>query len=506
MIEFELDGHPVSVPAEGFTLLEVLRDRLGVRCVKDGCSPQGQCGCCTVWVDGQPRVACVTPAARIAGRRITTVDGLTDSAEWGARMCATGGSQCGFCTPGIVMRLAAIPAEQRTETAVRQALLAHVCRCTGWQGVLDAACGAVPPIDRSGSEHRAALEGGSSQQVSPAVSLGGVPFAADSAPAGALAAVLAPSGEWVVGATVTDARRTAGAVPARRTTEALQWPIDVPVGDWAITLQTAWVEPAYLEPDAAWCVPGGEPVGPLTNGGAFGAKVAAAGARWPEVAAVARQLADQHQRPVVAVYSRTDVTRRAPKRPPMAIALRSDGTGRVHVARTPGVRQLIEAIAPSLEVVEVDVVGPPTSVAVRGAGWVEVAVAVAALRNESSITAPNGAWAEAEMLPTGVVQVRVRCGDVLDEVVLRSYCVGAAHMAMGWVHSEAVVVSDTGEVLDVTMRSFGIIRAVDMPRVEVTILPDQGEPVNGSDAVFAAVALAAWRAAGFTSRWPTMRA
>lgn len=505
-IEFELDGRPVSVPAEGLTLLEVLRDRLGVHCVKDGCSPQGQCGCCTVWVDGQPRVACVTPAARVAGRRITTVEGLDDASEWAARLCATGGSQCGFCTPGIVMRLAAIPAEQRTAASVRQALLAHVCRCTGWQGVLEAACGTPTMAERGETERRAALEGGSTQQVSPAVSLGAVPFAADSAPADALVAVVAPSGEWVVGDTIADARRAAGTAPARRTTEALQWPIALPAGEWGLTLQTTWVEPAYLEPDAAWCVPGGEPVGPLTNGGAFGGKAASAGGERPEVAAVARQLANSHGRPVLAVYSRTDVTRRGPKRPPMALGVRSDGTGVVRVARTPGIREVMQAVAPSLDVVEVDVLGPPTSMAVRGAGWVEVAVVMAALRNDSSITAPNGAWAEAEVLPDGALHVRVRCGEPLDETVLRSYCIGAAHMALGWVRSEAVVVSESGEVLDVTMRSYGIVRAVDMPPVTVTIEPDTSEPVNGSDAVFAAVALAVWRAAGLPSRWPTMRA
>ena len=58
-LSFELDGVQVDVEAEGLSLLEVLRDRLGNHTVKDGCSPQGQCGCCTVWVDGQPRVACV---------------------------------------------------------------------------------------------------------------------------------------------------------------------------------------------------------------------------------------------------------------------------------------------------------------------------------------------------------------------------------------------------------------------------------------------------------------
>ena len=93
----------------------------------------------------------------------------------------------------------------------------------------------------------------------------------------------------------------------------------------------------------------------------------------------------------------------------------------------------------------------------------------------------------------------------LDEVVLRSYCIGAAHMALGWVRSEGVAVDGAGEPQDLTIRSFGILRAVDMPPVDVRIEPDDGPPVNGSDAVFAAVAAAAWRHLGFPPEWPAQR-
>ena len=83
VVEFELNGRAVTVPAGG-SLLDALRESLAVRSVKDGCSPQGQCGCCTVWVDGQPRVSCVTPVARVAGRAVTTVEGLADREMWAA--------------------------------------------------------------------------------------------------------------------------------------------------------------------------------------------------------------------------------------------------------------------------------------------------------------------------------------------------------------------------------------------------------------------------------------
>jgi len=99
----------------------------------------------------------------------------------------------------------------------------------------------------------------------------------------------------------------------------------------------------------------------------------------------------------------------------------------------------------------------------------------------------------------------VRAGTPLDTVVLRSYCIGAAHMALGWVRSEGIAVDAAGEPQDLTIRSFGILRAADMPPVEVEIEPDDGPPVNGSDAVFAAVAAAAWRHEGFPPDWPVRR-
>ncbi|MDE0196093.1 MAG: 2Fe-2S iron-sulfur cluster-binding protein, partial [bacterium] len=106
-ITLTVDGRPVSAPAGDFSLLTLLREHLGIREVKDGCSPQGQCGACTVLVDGAARVACVTPARRAAGRRITTLAGLDPARReaWADAFCATGASQCGFCTPGIILRL-----------------------------------------------------------------------------------------------------------------------------------------------------------------------------------------------------------------------------------------------------------------------------------------------------------------------------------------------------------------------------------------------------------------
>ena len=94
------------------------------------------------------------------------------------------------------------------------------------------------------------------------------------------------------------------------------------------------------------------------------------------------------------------------------------------------------------------------------------------------------------------MQVRVAAGDPLDEIVLRSYAIGAAHMALGWVLTEGLAVDpDTGEIHDLTIRSFGILRAKDTPPIDVEIVDDPGAPLaRASDAVFAAVAAATWNA------------
>lgn len=509
-IAFVLDGRSVEVPDDGCSLLEALRDRLGARSAKDGCSPQGQCGCCTVLVDGQARVACVTPARRVAGRSVVTVDALPDALTWADALCATGGSQCGFCTPGIIVRLSALAAKgDLSPAAVDQALLAHLCRCTGWQTIEEAAAlvtaghdpasRGLPRRDLAAAGVRAALEGRSVQQVAPAVALGRGGFADDLAPAGALVAVRDARGGWAVGATLTEARAAAGKVQGRRTTVGLGWPIEVPPGDWARTLRTTWVEPAYLEPDASWCVPGGDPCSPLANGGAFGGKVAS------DVGAVARRLADEHGRPVRVLASREDVVRLGPKRPPMAVGVRPDGTGVVRVARTPGIADAIVSVAPGLVVEEVDLPGPPTSADLRAAGVAEALVLLASLGSgPDTVTMPNGATASATV-DDEVVRIRMRCGRPLDEVVLRSYAIGAAHMALGWVTSEGIAVDDEGVPHDLTVRSFGILRAVDTPRIDVVIEADGGDPVHGSDAVLAAVAAAAWRHLGHPTEWPARR-
>jgi xanthine dehydrogenase small subunit len=546
-IAFTVDGRPAEVPDDGSSLLTVLREHLHLRSAKDGCSPQGQCGCCTVLVDGQPRVACVTPARRVRGRAITTLDGLDDDERrsWGEAFCATGASQCGFCTPGIVVRLSGLAAKgagRRDDdtAAVEQALLAHLCRCTGWRTILDAwelhagatstpgtpvALPAPGDRDLEAASARATVEGRTNQRVAPDVALGHGGFADDDAPADALVAVPDGSGGWAVAETLAQARTVAGKVQGRRTTAELRHPLDVPPGDWPVTLRTTWVEPAYLELDASWCAPGGEPATPLANGGAFGGKLSSL------VTGAARSLADRHGRTVRVVLTREDAVRLGPKRPPVAGGMHPDGTGVLRVVSTPGVEAAVAAVAPGLQLEPVEVPGPDTSLELRAAGWAEALVLAAGAgvvvddeagagagapgilavdRGDGAavvaLRSPDRAVARAEVRlgPEPRVAVQVSCGRVLDEVVLRSYCVGAAHMALGWVTSEGLAVDETGAVHDLTIRSFGVLRAVDTPPISVSVDSDaDGPPVNGSDAVFAAVAAATWLAQGCPPAWPT---
>ena len=136
---------------------------------------------------------------------------------------AHGASQCGFCTPGILCRLAALgPAP--TPAQVETALLAHLCRCTGWRTIVDAACDrpapppapALAPAPPAGSEPRSTLEGGSPQRAGPVAVLGGGGFADDTAPDGCLVAVPDGAGDWAVGETLAEARAAAGKVQGRR--------------------------------------------------------------------------------------------------------------------------------------------------------------------------------------------------------------------------------------------------------------------------------------------------
>ena len=142
-LDFRVNDEEVTVEsAEGKTLLDVLRDDLGLLAAKDGCQPEGYCGACTVLVDGNARVACSTPAIKFAGKSVVTLEGLSDHEReaFALAFSATGASQCGFCSPGIVVKgrnlLTKNAKPSRDEIA--KALAGNLCRCTGYVKVIDA--------------------------------------------------------------------------------------------------------------------------------------------------------------------------------------------------------------------------------------------------------------------------------------------------------------------------------------------------------------------------------
>ena len=143
MMQLVLNGERVSVdPEPGESLLDVLREHFGLRSMKDGCAPEGSCGACTVIVDGRAVVSCAQPASRIAGRTVTTLEGLATEAraQWGDAFAATGAAQCGFCSPGIVMKAYALLEREAAPSreAVARALAGNLCRCTGYVKIIDA--------------------------------------------------------------------------------------------------------------------------------------------------------------------------------------------------------------------------------------------------------------------------------------------------------------------------------------------------------------------------------
>jgi aerobic-type carbon monoxide dehydrogenase small subunit (CoxS/CutS family) len=550
-VPFVLNGEQVSVE-DGISLLDAVRDELGCRSVKDGCSPQGQCGCCTVWVDGAPRVACVTPIRRIRGRAVTTLEGVAPGQRdrWADAFVARGASQCGFCTPGIVMRLAALEAEgaegsgrakrvsaMELRRDIEAGLRAHLCRCTGWQSIVEAAMDVLGDASEPGGSAyrdpllagwRAQLEGPAFQSSGTDVVLGGGGFADDTAPAGALLQL----GDGAPLASDIRAAREGTGRQGRNSTVSLSHPVTPADGEWALTLATTWVEPAYVEPDASWCRPGDQPASPLANGGAFGGK------RHSPVPAQARSVADENGQTVRVLWRREDVVRRGPKRPPLGLALRTDGTGVVRIGCTPGSSDLtalteqVQAVAPGIEVEVVNIAGPIVGPELRGAAWAEVLAALHALRarpegpdaphnarqmltvgtGRADVTVPGGGRAIVEVHPEdrdggrSYVEVDVWAGEILCPVTLRSYALGAVHQALGMVWSEGIAVDGTGEPVDLTIRSFGILAARDMPEVVVRLHEDDGWPVNGSDAVLVATLAAAWIAEGLPAEWPTRRA
>jgi aldehyde oxidoreductase len=188
MTEFILNGTPVSVGDHHEHLLTALRDELGVMSPKDGCAPSGQCGCCTVIVNGKARVSCQTSLEKTAGAEVLTLEGVdpTERDDMASAFAAHGALQCGFCTPGILMRTKAMVDKKGadlTRTNAAALLGAHLCRCTGYIKILDAvediAKGEVPVAIQPGGVGSRGVK-----YEAEALALGDRPYIDDMVPEG----------------------------------------------------------------------------------------------------------------------------------------------------------------------------------------------------------------------------------------------------------------------------------------------------------------------------------
>ncbi|MEI9478957.1 MAG: (2Fe-2S)-binding protein [Deltaproteobacteria bacterium] len=143
-VSFVLNGEPVRVEIEPYLfLLHLLRDVFGLTGAKEGCG-MGDCGACTVLVDGKAVNSCIFPAVEVEGRRITTIEGLAD--EQGnlhplqKAFVENAAIQCGYCTPGMVLSAKALLDENPnpTEEEIQHAIAGNLCRCTGYLSIVRA--------------------------------------------------------------------------------------------------------------------------------------------------------------------------------------------------------------------------------------------------------------------------------------------------------------------------------------------------------------------------------
>lgn len=158
-IDFRLNGRDVAVRADHPHLLSALREELDITSAKDGCAPSGQCGCCTVLVNGKALVACVLALEKVAGKDVVTLEGFNpvEKDRLASAFAVTGALQCGFCTPGILVRAKALidqKGSKLTKRVTAGRLGAHLCRCTGYTKIFDAidllSSGETPAIETSG--------------------------------------------------------------------------------------------------------------------------------------------------------------------------------------------------------------------------------------------------------------------------------------------------------------------------------------------------------------------
>lgn len=383
-VSFSLDGNPLTVNVEPrASTLDVLREQLGVFACKGGCAPQGLCGCCTVLINGAPRLSCTLPIKTLQGKSVTTLSGLPEEAQnrLADAFVATGASQCGYCTPGILLSCHALlnSKPSPTEEEVARALNQHLCRCTGYTAIHAA-------VQLCAAQQRGEAEIPVSQRPEGRdIALGRRPFVDDLCPEGALmgALVFAPTGAGrIVSIESSAAEEMPGVskvIRLRQVGDILEGPKDAVAAVLAVDGRSAsraaalvkieisaipapestvvakarraegqrgelglryeerfsvpYADPGFLEPEAAVAIPGqpltvytaAEDAGPqaglrvrmVPSGGSYGGK------RWGIVEETAILLAKQSQRPVRVGLSMEEGMRLHPKRPAAQIAVQA---------------------------------------------------------------------------------------------------------------------------------------------------------------------------------------
>jgi len=133
-VKFTLNGKSRNVAAPPMKrLLDVLRQECGLTGTKEGCG-EGECGACTVLVDGQPVNSCLVPFAQVRGAAVTTIEGLGGNHPLQESFVVEGGAQCGICTPGMILAAAALP-RGASLPEIRVGLAGNICRCTGYMAI-----------------------------------------------------------------------------------------------------------------------------------------------------------------------------------------------------------------------------------------------------------------------------------------------------------------------------------------------------------------------------------
>ncbi|MBP2665263.1 MAG: (2Fe-2S)-binding domain protein [Firmicutes bacterium] len=151
-LNFILNGNPIRLEtAPDRRVVDLLREDMGLGGTKECCG-SGECGACTVLIDGESRLSCLMLAAQLEGRTVLTIEGLASNGELHVIQQAFiehGGVQCGFCTPGMILAtldlLRRIPDPTREE--VRRELSGNLCRCTGYQKIVDAVMAAARTLN-----------------------------------------------------------------------------------------------------------------------------------------------------------------------------------------------------------------------------------------------------------------------------------------------------------------------------------------------------------------------